>query len=108
MSSPNHPLVQAILDTGAALAEAVTAEMALEDARHTVKMAAIERIIKSGDNPLTGKPHSFSSAEATVSGDAEYSRHLSALRDAAAVRIFARAKYDAALAAARIDPAILA
>ena len=43
-----------------ALADAVRRESELEDNRISVKMAAVERIMKSGDNPLTGKAHSFS------------------------------------------------
>lgn len=96
-----HP--ENIIACGAGLAAAVKAEMALEDARHTVKMATISRIMQSGDNPLTGKPHSFSSAEATVNSDDVYARHLEALRAAAGDRILARADYDAALASARLE-----
>jgi hypothetical protein len=93
---------QNIITTGNALAEAVTAEMALEDNRHNVKMAAITRIMQSGDNALTGKPHSFSSAEAAVNTDSEYAAHLARQRDAVGARIRARAQYDAALATARL------
>lgn len=95
--------VQNILDCGAELAVAVASETNLENARHTVKLAAIERIMKSGDNPLTGKAHSFSSAEAIVSTDAVYAQHLEDLAKAQYNRILARAKYDAALAGARLQ-----
>lgn len=93
---------QNILTAGEELATAVQAEMTLEDTRHVVKMAAIERIMRSGDNPMTNKPHSFSSAEATVSSDSEYAAHLERQRLAVASRIRARARYDAALATARL------
>jgi hypothetical protein len=93
---------QNIVDLGDKLADATKAEMQLEDIRHTVKLAAIERIMKSGDNPMTNKPHSFSSAEAAVSTDGSYAEHLEQQRDAAAARIRARARYDAAVAAARL------
>jgi hypothetical protein len=93
---------QHIVDAGDALANAVKEEMRLEDERATVKFAAIERIMKSGDNPLTGKPHSFSSAEAQVHTDVDYSEYLGLVREAAAKRIRARAQYDAAVAAARL------
>jgi hypothetical protein len=83
-------------------ADAVVREMELEDTRHHVKIAAIERIMKSGDNPMTGKPHSFSSAEALVNTDAEYAAHLEKQRDAARARILARGAYDAAIAAAKV------
>lgn len=93
---------QHIIDAGDALALAVKNEMTLEDERIIVKFAAIERIMKAGDNPLTGKPHSFSSAEAQVNTDFDYSEYLARCRDAAAARIRARAQYDAAVAAARL------
>lgn len=86
-----------------ALADAVVAEMALEDNRHNVKLSAIEHIMAAGDNKLTGKPHSFSSAEALVHTDDTYADHLSKLRDAARARILAKGAYDAAVAAARLQ-----
>ena len=93
---------QHIVDAGDILAAAVKEEMLLEDERASVKFAAIERIMKAGDNPLTGKPHSFSSAEAQVHMDFDYSEYLARVREAAAKRIRARAQYDAAIAAARL------
>lgn len=91
------------IETAAArLADAVVAEMALEDTRHTVKLNAIESIMKSGDNKMTGKPHSFSSAEALVHSDELYAEHLEKLRIAARERILAKGAYDAAVAAARL------
>lgn len=93
---------QDILDRGTELAVAVTRETTLENGRHAVKLAAIERIIKSGDNPMTGKPHSFSSAEAAVSTDPQYANYLENLAQAQHERIMARARYDAAIAAARL------
>jgi hypothetical protein len=86
-----------------ALADAVTHEMALEDNRHVVKLFAIEHIMSSGDNKLTGKPHSFSSAEAVVHTDDNYAAHLANLRNAARNRIIAKGRYDAAVAAARLQ-----
>lgn len=94
---------QHIIDAGDILAQAVKEEMTLEDMRAGVKIDAIERIMKSGDNPLTGKPHSASSAEAVVSQDAAYAAHLTQLRDAVARKIRAKAQYDAAVAAARLQ-----
>lgn len=93
---------QDILDRGVELATAVTRETTLENGRHAVKLAAIERIMKSGDNPMTGKPHSFSSAEAAVTLDAQYANYLDDLAQAQHERIMARARYDAAIAAARL------
>lgn len=93
---------QDILDRGTELAVAVTREITLENGRHAIKLGAIDRIIKSGDNPLTGKPHSYSSAEAMVTTDEQYADYLDQLAQAAHSRIMARARYDAACAAARL------
>ena len=84
------------------LAEATVAEMALEDSRITAKVAAIDRIMSAGDNTFTGKPHSFSSAEAIVNTDETYQSYLERQRNAVRDRILARGAYDAALAAARL------
>jgi hypothetical protein len=85
------------------LADAVIHEMELEDNRHVVKLNAIEYIMGSGDNKLTGKPHSFSSAEALVHTDDSYAAHLTKLRHAARDRILAKGRYDAAVATARLQ-----
>lgn len=92
-----------IVDAGDVLAAAVKEEMTLEDERANIKFAAIERIMKAGDNQLTGKPHSFSSAEAQVHTDFDYSEYLSRCREAAAKRIRAKAQYEAAVAAAHLQ-----
>lgn len=84
-------------------AAAAEAEMALEDGRAAVKNAATERIMRGGDNPLTGKPHSFSSADAIVNTDAEYAEYLAKVRAASVARILARGAVDAALASSRIS-----
>ena len=97
-----------IVDAGDVLATAVKEEMTLEDLRANQKFAAIERIMKSGDNPLTGKPHSASSAEAIVNLDPEYSAYLAQLRDSVARKIRAKAQYDAAVAAARLQAGVSA
>jgi hypothetical protein len=84
------------------LADSVEAEQSLEDARINIKLAAIERIMARGDNQLTGKPHSFSSAEAVVNTDDEYQEYLERQRNAVRNRIIAKGVYDAAVAAARL------
>lgn len=89
------------------LADAVAHEQTLEDARANVKLAAVERIMKAGDNSLTGKPHSFSSAEAIVNTDGEYQSYLERQRQAVHARILAKGAYDAAVAAARLGAATL-
>ena len=94
--------VQEIKDRGVTLADAVKIEMTLENRRHTVKLAAIDRIMKSGDNPLTGKAHSYSSAEALVTTDKQYAEYLDDIANAVRAKIIAKAQYDAALVAARL------
>jgi hypothetical protein len=88
------------------LADATTEESTLEDNRHNVKFAITERIMTSGDNRLTGKPHSFSSAEAATTADPEYMNYLERLRSATRERILARGAYEAAIAAARLREAV--
>ena len=83
-------------------AEMVEKEMLLEDGRIKVKMEAVQRIMQAGDNPLTSKPHSFSSAEAGVNTDSVYADYLAKVRTAVVNRMLARGNYEAALAAARI------
>lgn len=84
------------------LANATLVEQRLEDERIAHKLAAIDRIMARGDNTFTGKPHSFSSAEAVVNTDDEYQSYLAQIRSAMRDRILARGNYDAAIAAARL------
>jgi hypothetical protein len=88
------------------LADATVAEMRLEDERTTHKLAAIDRIMSRGDNPLTGKPHSYSSAEAMVTTDEDYQAYLGRIRAAVRDRIIARGNYDAVLAEARLQEGV--
>lgn len=101
-----HKLVHQIQNAYEKYAKAVGAEMALEDARAGIKMAAVQRIMASGDNPMTSKPHSYSSAEAIVNTDREYSNYLAKMREAAVNRIMAKGEYDASIAEARLMSAI--
>lgn len=87
------------------LADAVTAEMSYEDNRHNVKMQVIERIM-TGENKLTGKSHSFSSAETAAASDPAYTDYLEQLRHTTRERILAKGVYDAAVAAARLQEEI--
>ena len=98
-------LVHDIETTSHTFADAVMAEQSLEDNRINVKLAAIDRIMARGDNQFTGKPHSFSSAEAIVNTDEEYASYLERLRNAARARIIAKGNYDAAVAAAHLGAA---
>jgi hypothetical protein len=85
-----------------ALAEAVSNEMSLEDGRAKIKMEAVQRIMAAGDNPMTSKPHSFSSAEAVANTDKVYNDYLATVRQAAVQRILARGRYDSALIEAQL------
>ena len=78
------------------LAEAMTTESALEDERALVKVAGIQRLMDLGPNPLTGKPHSVSSAEAIIEQDFRYMEHRVKQRQAVANTILFRAKLKAA------------
>lgn len=105
-TATNSTLIQNIKTTAERLATATMAEQALEDARINVKLAAIDRIMARGDNTFTGKPHSFSSAEAIVNTDDEYQSYLERLRNAAHDRMLARGEYEAAIAAARLQSGV--
>jgi hypothetical protein len=87
-------------------ADAIANETSLEDGRAKIKMEAVQRIMAAGDNPMTGKPHSFSSAEAIVNTDRDYSDYLAKLREAAVNRILAKGNYDAAYTEALLYAAI--
>ena len=98
-------LVDGITKAAEALAAAVMSEQAYEDNRINVKLAAIERIMAAGDSQFTGKPHSFSSAEAVVNTDEQYQSYLEQQRNAVVQRILARGAYEAAVAAANLAAA---
>lgn len=83
-------------------AAATKEEMELDHQRHVVKMQTIAKIVRSGDNPLTGKPHSFSSAELLVEQDPDYAQHMAKLREATEKRIIARGDYESALVEAQL------
>lgn len=67
-------------------AAATLAEAELADDRPLVKHRAVLRIASTGTQPLTGKAHSYSSAEVMVEEDPEYADHLRRVREAAAER----------------------
>jgi len=96
-------LVNNVADAAANLADATAAEMKLEDERVAHKLMAIDRIMSRGDNPLTGKPHSYSSAENIVNTDESYQEYLGQIRAAVRNRIIARGGYEAALIEARLQ-----
>lgn len=90
-----------VLDGAALYARARAAEMELEDNRAAHKQAAILRLIAGGPNPLTGKAHSASSAEAVVETDAEYAAYRALQRGAVVTTITAAGNYEAAKFRAR-------
>ncbi len=67
--------IAAYVEAGNEYAALAGQEMDLEADRAGKKLDAIRRIMQ-GENPLTGKPHSASSAEAVVETDHEYRAHL--------------------------------
>lgn len=95
-------LVRQVGLTARALAAATKEELELDHQRHVVKMQTIAKIVRSGDNPLTGKPHSFSSAELLVEQDPDYAQHMTKLREATEKRIIARGDYESALVEAQL------
>lgn len=88
--------LRALMDAGRELQLAVRREHEALYARPIAKIEAIERIMRSGDNPLTGKPHSASSAETFVERDAEYTDRYRMITAAVLNRMDAEAKYDIA------------
>ncbi|HET8771591.1 MAG TPA: hypothetical protein VFM71_11465 [Gemmatimonadaceae bacterium] len=94
-------VLEAVSKAGDALANAVRHEMALEDGRCVVKVRAIQRIMQ-GENPLTGKMHSASSAEAVVETDAEYAQYRDEQRTATVMKIRAQVAYECAKTRARM------
>lgn len=96
-------LVSNVADAAQNLADATAAEMKLEDERIAHKLMAIDRIMSSGDNQMTGKPHSYSSAESIVNTDEQYQEYLGRIRAAVRNRIIARGGYEAALVEARLQ-----
>lgn len=92
---------QGIINAGDRLAEAKAHELRLEDERPVAKVAAIARLMQ-GVNPLTGKPHSASSAEAVVETDPEYAAYRTAQRAATVATIKAKVYYAVALTRARM------
>lgn len=90
-----------VMDAALLYAKARAAVMELEDNRPAHKQAAILRIIETGPNPLTGKQHSASSAEAVVETDAGYAAYRKLQREAVITEITAGGNYEAAKFRAR-------
>jgi len=91
---------------GESLGLAKMEEQRLEDERCTAKRDAIVRIMQS-ENPLTGKAHSASSAEAVVETDAEYAAYRKSQRQAVLDTQCAFADYEAAKLTAQLEVALI-
>jgi hypothetical protein len=94
-------MIAQVQATGDELAAAIERVMQLEDGRALVKAEAIRRMVGT-ENPLNGKPHSASSAEAIVESDAEYAGYRKQQRDAEVEKHRAYAAYEAARLSARL------
>jgi hypothetical protein len=94
-------MVARVTIAGEDLAHAIERVMQLEDGRSLVKAEAIRRMVGT-ENPLNGKPHSASSAEAIVESDAEYASYRKQQRDAEVEKHRAYAAYEAAKLGARL------
>lgn len=88
--------LEALAESARRHAALIRHEMALDHLRPVRKHEAIARIMASGLNPMTGKPHSYSSAETLAETDPEYAHQLAELRDAVAARATAAAEQRAA------------
>ena len=84
------------------LADATAREMELEDHRPLIKGEAIKRLMEVAPNPLTGKAHSVSSAEAVVEQDPTFMEHRRTQRSAVADRILMQGRYETAKLRARL------
>jgi hypothetical protein len=95
---PAAQAADAILEVeraGAELARLTVEEARLEHERHTVKLAAILRLMEQ-ENPTTKKLHSATSAADYVVTDARYAAYLAHQREVTAERIVARTRLTAA------------
>lgn len=86
----------------AEFAREVQKEMQHEAGRAEVKAQAIRRLMDGDANPLTGKPHSASSAEAIVETDPEYAAYLAAGREIVRRKMWAQTDAEVALETARM------
>jgi hypothetical protein len=102
MHNVNATLADQLMLSARQLAECRERELALEDERPVMKVAAIQRLMQ-GVNPTNGKPHSASSAESMVELDEDYAAYRAKQRQAVVNTIMARARYEAALYAVRAD-----
>lgn len=91
---------------GGNYAERAGVELDLEAERPMLKDAAIRRIMGEV-NPLTDKPHSASSAEKIVEGDAEYRAHLHRQRETVVEKNAAFTRMTAARLRAEMAIALL-
>lgn len=96
-----------ITEKAEALATATDDYLDLENRRVYEKIEAIKRIMAE-PNELTGKAHSYSSAESVVNMDDAYMNYLDRCRRAQVDQLLARGRYEAARIAGLVtaaDPA---
>jgi hypothetical protein len=95
--------IEQVQEAGAALGHAVAQEAELQRNRPLEKAAAIRRLMDDPEgNPLTGKAHSASSAEAVVERDPAYAALCRQCAEATVQVILARAELDATRLLARL------
>lgn len=94
--------IERVEQLGAEYGEARAAEQRMEDGRPEAKRSATARIMRSGDNILTQKPHSASSAEAIVETDPEYRCYRNIQSDLVVQKEVARGRFEAAILRARL------
>lgn len=97
-----HDTIMAAMDNWA---EKVSEYTDLENKRIHEKIAAIGRIMEK-PNELTGKPHSFSSAEAVVNTDEAYQEYLGRCRQAQVEQMRAQGNYEATKLAAIVETSV--
>ena len=86
-------LKKSLIEKSEAYARATDDYLDLENRRVHEKIAAIKRIMEK-PNDMTGKAHSFSSAEAIVNTDDTYMNYLDRIRRAQVDQLLARGQYE--------------
>lgn len=87
--------IVALEEAGERKADAVARCIVLEDQRPVIKARCVAEWV-GAENPINGKPHSASSAEAIIESHPVYAEHRALQRQAEVDKILAFARYDAA------------
>ena len=93
--TPAEHEIDLVEQAAAAWGDAKAVAMQLEDNRARMKLDAIRRIMEAGPHPISGKPHSVSSAEPYVETDAEYAALRADQREAVILEKKAEGFYQA-------------